>query len=130
MAKEVIHTDKAPAAIGAYSQAVKIGNTIYVSGQIPLDPSSMQIVEGGILAQTHQVFRNLQAICQQAGGTLNDIVKLNVYLTDMANFAEFNEIMGQYFAQPFPARAAVGVASLPRSALVEAEGVMVIAEDC
>jgi len=126
MAKDIIHTEHAPAAIGAYSQAVRAGNTVYLSGQIPLDPASMQIVDGGFAEQAHQVFRNLKAVCEAAGGSLNDIVKLNAYLTDLANFATFNEIMGQYFSQPFPARAAVGVASLPRAALVEAEGVMVL----
>lgn len=126
MARTVIHTEKAPQAIGTYSQAVRAGNTVYLSGQVPLDPSSMQIVEGGFAAQVHQVFKNLKAVCEQAGGSLNDIVKLNVYLTDLTDFAVFNEIMGQYFSAPFPARAAVGVASLPRAAEVEAEAVMVL----
>lgn len=126
MSKTIIHTEQAPAAIGAYSQAVRAGNTVYLSGQIPLDPVSMQIVEGGFAEQTHQVFKNLQAVCEAAGGSLADIVKLNAYLTDLANFATFNEIMSQYFAQPYPARAAVGVASLPRASLVEAEAVMVL----
>jgi reactive intermediate/imine deaminase len=126
MTKHIIHSDAAPAAIGAYSQAVRAGNTVYLSGQIPLDPSSMQLVEGGFAEQAHQVFKNLKAVCEAAGGSLNDIVKLNAYLTDLANFATFNEVMGQYFTQPYPARAAVGVASLPRASLVEAEGVMVL----
>lgn len=126
MAREIIHTDKAPAAIGAYSQAVKVGNTVYLSGQIPLDPVSMQIVEGGFAAQAHQVFKNLQAVVEAAGGNLNQIVKINAYLTDLSDFATFNEVMGQYFTQPFPARAAVGVASLPRGSLVEAEGTLVL----
>lgn len=126
MAREIIHTDKAPAAIGAYSQAVKVGNTVYLSGQIPLDPASMQIVEGGFAEQAHQVFRNLKAVCEAAGGELNQIVKINAYLTDLSNFATFNEVMGQYFQQPYPARAAVGVASLPRGSLVEAEGTLVL----
>lgn len=126
MSKHIIHTDQAPAAIGAYSQAVRAGNTVYLSGQIPLDPATMQIVEGGFAEQTHQVFKNLCAVCEAAGGSLNQIVKLNAYLTDLSDFATFNEIMGQYFSQPFPARAAVGVASLPRGALVEAEGVLVL----
>jgi reactive intermediate/imine deaminase len=125
MAREIIHTDKAPAAIGAYSQAVKVGNTVYLSGQIPLDPASMQIVEGGFAEQAHQVFRNLKAVCEAAGGDLNQIVKLNAFLTDLSNFATFNEVMGQYFQQPYPARAAIGVASLPRGSLVEADGVLV-----
>ncbi|VEB40891.1 Enamine/imine deaminase [Chromobacterium violaceum] len=103
MAKEIIHTDKAPAAIGAYSQAVKAGNTVYLSGQIPLDPATMTVVEGGFAAETHQVFKNMKAVCEAAGGSLDQIVKLNAYLTDLSNFATFNEIMGQYFSQPFPA---------------------------
>ena len=124
MAKTIIHTDRAPAAIGAYSQAVRAGDTVYLSGQIPLDPSTMQLVDG-IEAQIHQVFKNLSAVCEAAGGSLNDLVKLNVYLTDLSHFARVNEIMSQYVSEPFPARAAVGVASLPRGALVEAEGVLV-----
>ena len=127
MAKNIIHTDKAPAAIGAYSQAVHAGNTVYLSGQIPLDPTTMQLVsDTDFEAQTHQVFKNLQAVCEAAGGSLNDIVKINAYLTDLGNFATFNKVMEQYFSQPFPARAAVGVASLPRGALVEAEGVLIL----
>ncbi len=128
MTKSIIHSDLAPAAIGAYSQAVRAGNTVYLSGQIPLDPASMQIVEGGFAEQTHQVFKNMKAVCEAAGGSLSDIVKLNAYLTDLSNFATFNEVMSQYFTQPYPARAAVGVASLPRASLVEAEAVMVLGE--
>ncbi|MCG9064831.1 RidA family protein [Laribacter hongkongensis] len=124
MAKTIIHTDRAPAAIGAYSQAVRAGDTVYLSGQIPLDPATMQLVDG-IEAQIHQVFKNLSAVCEAAGGSLNDLVKLNVYLTDLSHFARVNEIMSQYVSEPFPARAAVGVASLPRGALVEAEGMLV-----
>ncbi len=124
MAKTIIHTDRAPAAIGAYSQAVRAGDTVYLSGQIPLDPATMQLVDG-VEAQIHQVFKNLSAVCEAAGGSLNDLVKLNVYLTDLSQFARVNEIMSQYVSEPFPARAAVGVASLPRGALVEAEGVLV-----
>ncbi|MCG9051586.1 RidA family protein [Laribacter hongkongensis] len=124
MAKTIIHTDRAPAAIGAYSQAVRAGDTVYLSGQIPLDPATMQLVDG-IEAQIHQVFKNLSAVCEAAGGSLDDLVKLNVYLTDLSHFARVNEIMSQYVSEPFPARAAVGVASLPRGALVEAEGVLV-----
>jgi reactive intermediate/imine deaminase len=123
--KTIISTPNAPAAIGTYSQAVKVDGTVYLSGQIGLDPSSMQLVEG-IEAQIHQVFKNLAAVCEAAGGQLSDIVKLNVFLTDFGNFAKVNEIMGQYFQQPYPARAAVGVASLPRGALVEADGVLVL----
>ena len=127
MSKHIIHTDKAPAAIGAYSQAVRVDNTVYLSGQIPLPPETMQLVsDTDFEAQTHQVFKNLRAVCEAAGGDLNDIVKVNAYLTDLSNFATFNAVMEQYFAQPFPARAAIGVASLPRGALVEAEAVMVL----
>ncbi|MDN0084593.1 RidA family protein [Crenobacter sp. SG2305] len=128
MAKTIIHTDNAPAAIGAYSQAVKAGNTVYLSGQIPLDPATMTVVEGGFAAETHQVFKNLKAVVEAAGGTLDQIVKLNAYLTDLGNFATFNEIMGQYFTQPFPARAAIGVASLPKGVQVEADAVLVLGE--
>ena len=126
MAKEIIHTDKAPAAIGAYSQAVKAGNTVYLSGQIPLDPATMTVVEGGFAAETHQMFKNLQAVCEAAGGSLDQIVKLNAFLTDLSNFATFNEVMSQYMSQPFPARAAIGVASLPKGVQVEADAVMVL----
>ncbi|MCG7657325.1 RidA family protein [Wielerella bovis] len=126
MSKSIIHTEQAPAAIGAYSQAVKAGNTVYLSGQIPLDPQTMQLVSDTFEAQAHQVFKNLHAVCEAAGGSLNDVVKINAYLTDLSNFAVFNQVMEQYFVQPFPARAAVGVAVLPRGALVEAEAVMVL----
>lgn len=125
MAKTIISTPQAPAAIGTYSQAVKCGDTVYLSGQIGLDPLSMQMVDG-IDAQIVRVFDNLKAVAEAAGGSLADVVKLNVFLTDLANFARVNETMAQYFTQPYPARAAVGVASLPRGALVEADGVMVI----
>ncbi|MEW6131853.1 MAG: RidA family protein [Pseudomonadota bacterium] len=125
MMKTIISTTNAPAAIGTYSQAVKVGGTVYLSGQIGLDPASMQLVDG-VEAQIHQVFKNLSAVCEAAGGSLADIVKLNVFLTDLGNFAKVNEIMGQYFREPYPARAAVGVASLPRGALVEADGVLVL----
>jgi reactive intermediate/imine deaminase len=123
--KEIIQTNGAPTAIGTYSQAVKVGTTVYLSGQIGLDPVSMQMVEG-IEAQVHRVFSNLKAVAEAAGGSLNDVVKLNVFLTDLSHFALVNTIMAEYFSQPFPARAAVGVASLPRAALVEADGVMEI----
>ncbi|MDD5365284.1 MAG: RidA family protein [Gallionellaceae bacterium] len=123
--KEIIATGDAPQAIGTYSQAVKAGNTVYLSGQIGLDPASMQLVDG-IEAQIHRVFENLRAVAGAAGGSLADVVKLNVFLTDLGHFAKVNEIMAQYFAQPYPARAAVGVASLPRGAMVEADGVMVL----
>ena len=123
MSRQVIHTENAPAAIGTYSQAILVGNTVYLSGQIGLDPISMQMVDG-IEAQIHRVFQNLRAVCYAAGGSMDDVVKLNIYLTDLAHFAKVNEIMATYFHQPYPARAAVGVASLPRNALVEADGVM------
>ncbi|ULJ61755.1 RidA family protein [Wielerella bovis] len=126
MSKSIIHTEQAPAAIGAYSQAVKAGNTVYLSGQIPLDPQTMQLVSDTFEAQAHQVFKNLRAVCEAAGGSLNDVVKINAYLTDLSDFSTFNQVMEQYFVQPFPARAAVGVAALPRGALVEAEAVMVL----
>lgn len=125
MSKEIISTHAAPQAIGTYSQAVRAGNTVYLSGQIGLDPVSMQMVEG-IEAQIHRVFQNLQAVAEAAGGGLGDVVKLNVYLTDLGHFTKVNEIMAGYFTPPYPARAAVGVASLPRNALVEADAVMVL----
>ena len=125
MAKQIIQTAGAPQAIGTYSQAVKAGETVYLSGQIGLDPASMQLVEG-IEAQVHRVFSNLRAVAEATGGSLADVVKLNVYLTDLANFALVNTIMAEYFQQPYPARAAMGVASLPRGALVEADGVLVV----
>ena len=123
--KQIISTPNAPAAIGTYSQAVKIGDTTYLSGQIPLDPLSMQLV-AGFDNQVRQVFNNLQAVCEAGGGSLNDLVKINVYLINLANFAGVNEIMATYFDEPYPARAAVGVAALPRGAEVEIEGVMVV----
>lgn len=123
--KTVIQTPDAPAAIGTYSQAVRVDNTVYLSGQIGLDPNSMVMVEG-IEAQVNRVFQNLRAVADAAGGSLDDVVKLNIYLTDLAHFGKVNEIMATYFHQPYPARAAVGVASLPRNALVEADGVMFI----
>ena len=123
--KQIISTAKAPAAIGTYSQAVKVGDTTYLSGQIPLDPASMQLV-AGFENQVRRVFDNLQAVCEAAGGSLNDLVKINVYLINLANFAKVNEIMASYFDEPYPARAAVGVSALPRGAEVEIEGVMVV----
>jgi reactive intermediate/imine deaminase len=124
--KAIINTDQAPQAIGTYSQAVKTNNTVYLSGQIPLDPETMTLVDGGFAAQTHQVFKNLQAVCEAADGSLADIVKLNIFLTDLSNFATVNDIMSQYFTEPYPARAAIGVKELPKDALVEADGIMVI----
>lgn len=122
--KTIIQTPAAPAAIGTYSQAVRVGNTVYLSGQIGLDPQTMTLVDG-IEAQIHQVFKNLRAVTEAADATLADVVKLNVFLTDLGHFAKVNEIMAQYFTAPFPARAAVGVAALPRAALVEADAVVV-----
>ena len=122
--KQVIQTDKAPAAIGTYSQATRHGNITYLSGQIPLDPASMEIVDGDIKAQIHRVFMNLQAICEAAGGALNDILKLNVFLTDMAGFPAVNTIMAEYFTEPYPARAVVGVAALPREVQVEMDAIL------
>lgn len=126
MAREIVSTDQAPKAIGTYSQAVKVGGTVYLSGQIPLDPATMNLVDGDIAAQIRRVFDNLQAVCQAAGGSLQDIVKLNVFLTDLGNFATVNEIMAEYFQQPYPARAAIGVASLPKGAAVEMDGILVL----
>jgi reactive intermediate/imine deaminase len=126
MPKQIINTDKAPAAIGTYSQAVRVSDTVYLSGQIGLDPTTGQMVEG-IDAQIVRVFDNLKAVAEAAGGTLADVVKLNVYLTDLSNFPKVNENMTKYFHAPFPARAAVGVAALPRGALVEADAVLVLA---
>ncbi|MCX7098598.1 MAG: RidA family protein [Methylococcales bacterium] len=124
MSKEIIHTDLAPKAIGTYSQAVKVDNTVYLSGQIPLVPATMTIIDGDISAQITQVFDNLQAVAKAAGGDFSDFVKLNVYLTDLAHFPIVNEIMGNYFQEPYPARAAIGVAALPKGAGVEMDGVM------
>ncbi|MGL6160979.1 RidA family protein [Microbulbifer sp.] len=124
--RAVIKTDQAPAAIGSYSQAVKVDNTVYLSGQIPLDPQSMELVPGDFAEQARQVFRNLQAVCEAANGSLGHVVKLNLYLTDLGNFATVNEVMAEFFDKPYPARAAVGVKELPKGALFEAEGVMVI----
>ncbi len=123
MAKQIIHTDAAPKAIGTYSQAVRCGSTIYLSGQIGLDPATMQMVEG-VDAQIRRVLENLKAVAAAAGGGLGDIVRLTVYLTDLGNFARVNEVMAAYFTAPYPARAAIGVASLPRDALVEMDAIM------
>ena len=125
MTKEIISTPNAPAAIGTYSQAVKVDNTVYLSGQIPLNPQTMEVVSGGIETEIRQVFENLRAVAQAAGGDLQDIVKLNIFLTDLKNFPILNEIMGHYFDQPYPARAAVGVASLPKGVGVEMDGILV-----
>lgn len=127
MNKSVINTDKAPAAIGPYSQAIKMGDTVYLSGQIPLVPETMTLIEGDISAQTHQVFKNLSAVCEAVGGSLQDIVKLNIFLTDLSHFTTVNEIMQEYFKQPYPARAAIGVAELPKGAQVEMDGIVGLA---
>jgi reactive intermediate/imine deaminase len=124
MTKEIIQTNQAPQAIGTYSQAVKVDHTIYLSGQIPLVPETMTIIEGDIAAQITQVFDNLKAVAEAAGGDLGDIVKLNVFLTDLSNFPLVNEIMGHYFQEPYPARAAIGVAALPKEAGVEMDAIM------
>jgi len=126
MSREIIHTDNAPQAIGTYSQAIKVDKTVYISGQIPLVPATMTMNDGDMAANIHQVFKNLSAVAEAAGGSLNDTVKLNVFLTDLANFALVNEIMAQYFQAPYPARAAVGVAALPRGAQVEMDAVLVL----
>jgi reactive intermediate/imine deaminase len=126
MSREVIKADQAPAAIGAYSQAVKVGDTVYLSGQIPLDPASMQLVEGGMEAQIRRVFENLAAVAHASGGSLADTVKLNVFLTDLSHFALLNQVMAEYFREPYPARAAIGVAALPRGAQVEMDAVLVL----
>ena len=125
MSKQIVVTPSAPAAIGTYSQAVKAGNTVYLSGQIGLDPVTMQMIEG-FEAQTVRVFENLKAVAEAAGGSFKDIVKLNIFLTDLSHFAKVNEIMGRYFEQPYPARAAIGVAALPRGAQVEMDAILVI----
>ena len=131
MKKHIISTSKAPAAVGTYSQAVVVtgGTTIYLSGQIPLVPETMEVVGGGIENEIHQVFKNLTAVCQEAGGDLSNIVKLNIFLTDLNNFAVLNEIMATYFDQPYPARAAIGVNELPKGVSVEMDGVMVMNSD-
>jgi reactive intermediate/imine deaminase len=124
VAKEIISTDQAPQAIGTYSQAVKCGGSVYLSGQIPLIPETMELVEGDIEAQIRRVFDNLQAVARAAGGSLADVVKLNVFLTDLAHFPTVNQVMAEYFSEPFPARAAIGVAALPKGAAVEMDAVM------
>ncbi|MCU7837254.1 MAG: RidA family protein [gamma proteobacterium symbiont of Taylorina sp.] len=126
MTRDIISTDKAPQAIGTYSQAVKVGNTVYLSGQIPLIPETMEMVDGDMEAQIVRVFDNLTAVADAAGGNLNDIAKLNIFLTDLGDFPLVNEVMARYFSQPYPARAAIGVASLPKDAGVEMDAVMEI----
>jgi reactive intermediate/imine deaminase len=126
MAKSIIKTDNAPQAIGTYSQAVKVDNTVYISGQIPLDPATMEIVEGGVDAQITRVFDNLKAVAQESGGSLKDVVKLNIFLTDLSCFPTVNEIMARYFDEPYPARAAVEVSALPKGVAVEMDAVLVL----
>ena len=126
MPREIIHTDRAPAAIGTYSQAVKVGDAVYLSGQIPLDPVTLQLVAGDMDAQIRRVFDNLAAVARAAGGGLADTVKLNVFLTDLSHFALVNHVMAEYFPQPYPARAVIGVAALPRGAQVEMDAVLVL----
>jgi reactive intermediate/imine deaminase len=126
MSKEAIHSDHAPAAIGTYSQAIRAGNLVFLSGQIPLDPASMEFVDGDFEARARQVFDNLRAVANAAGGDLNQVVKLTIFLTDLGNFATVNSVMEDYFEQPFPARAAVGVASLPKGADVEADAILAV----
>lgn len=128
MSKSVIHTDKAPQAIGTYSQAIKSGTTVYLSGQIPLVPETMQVISEDFAEQANQVFKNIQAVCEAADGTTNHLVKVNIFLTDLANFATVNEIMSQYFKQPYPARAAVQVSALPKGVQIEIDGIMELPE--
>ena len=122
--KSIISTDNAPSAIGTYSQAVKVKNTVYLSGQIPLIPETMEVIEGDFEAQAQQVFKNLVSVCEAAGGSINDMVKVNIFMTDLANFATVNEVMSQYFTEPYPARAAIGVAQLPKGVDIEIDGIM------
>lgn len=124
--RAIIHSDDAPKAIGTYSQAVKVSNTVYLSGQIPLVPETMEMIEGDFAAQATQVFKNLQSVCEAANGSLKNIVKLNIYLTDLSYFPVVNEVMGQFFEEPYPARAAIGISELPKGALVEADGIAVV----
>jgi len=127
MSRQPIHSDAAPAAIGPYSQAVRSAQTVYLSGQIPLDPATMSLVEGDIAIQAHRVFRNLQAVCEAAGGSLAGVVRVGIYLTDLADFAAVNEVMAEYFTAPYPARSTIGVSALPRGARVEVDAVLVLA---
>ncbi|MGB1237019.1 MAG: RidA family protein [Pseudomonadales bacterium] len=124
--RSVISTDKAPAAIGTYSQAVKVGGTVYISGQIPLDPATMEVVEGGFEAQAVRVFENLKAIAEASGGTMNDIAKVTILMADLSNFATVNEVMARYFSEPYPARAAYEVSALPKAVDIEIEAIMAV----
>lgn len=127
--RQAIHTSAAPAAIGPYSQAVRRGDTVYLSGQIPLDPDKMELIDGDIAVQSRRVFDNLQAVCEAAGGSLSQIARVGIYLTDLSNFAAVNSVMAEYFAAPYPARSTIGVASLPRGAQVEVDAVLVLGND-
>lgn len=129
MSRQIIHTDQAPEAIGTYSQAVKVGSTVYLSGQIPLDPATMELVSGDIEAQIRRVFDNLRAVANAAGGNFSDVAKLNVFLTDLSNFPVVNQVMADYFEPPYPARAAIGVAALPKGAEVEMDAVLELTAD-
>lgn len=122
--KSIISTDQAPSAIGTYSQAVKVNNTVYLSGQIPLIPATMEVIDGGFAEQTEQVFKNLSAVCEAAGGTINDMVKVNIFMIDLSNFATVNKIMAKYFKQPYPARAAIQVSKLPKEVEIEIDGIL------
>ncbi|MBS7458404.1 RidA family protein [Coralloluteibacterium stylophorae] len=126
MSRQAIHTEHAPAAIGPYSQAARIGNTVYLSGQIPLDPTTMELVEGDVAAQARQVFENLMAVCQAAGASLDRIARVGIYLTDLSQFAAVNAVMADYFAQPYPARSTIEVSALPKGAQVEVDAVLVL----
>jgi reactive intermediate/imine deaminase len=126
MSKKAIHSDNAPAAIGPYSQAIQAGNLVFLSGQIPLVPATMEVIDGDFEARARQVFENLQAVAEAAGGSLNDVVKLTIFLTDLGNFATVNSVMESFFEQPFPARAAIGVASLPKGVDVEADAILLV----
>jgi reactive intermediate/imine deaminase len=122
--KTIISTDQAPSAIGTYSQAVKVNNTVYLSGQIPLIPETMEVISDNFAEQAQQVFKNIVAVCEAAGGSINDMVKVNIFMTDLSNFAKVNEIMSQYFVEPYPARAAIQVSKLPKDVAIEIDGVM------
>jgi reactive intermediate/imine deaminase len=122
--KSIISTDLAPSAIGPYSQAVKVNNTVYLSGQIPLIPETMVVIEGGFSAQAEQVFKNLSAVCEAAGGCINDMVKVNIFLTDLSNFTIVNDIMARYFQEPYPARAAIQISKLPKDVDIEIDGIL------
>ncbi len=128
MTRSIISTDKAPQAIGTYSQAVKIDGTVYLSGQIPLDPETMELVDGDMRMQITQVFNNLTAVAEASGGSLGDVAKLNIYLTDLSHFPLVNEVMSEFFSEPYPARAAVGVAELPKASQVEMDAVLALSE--